>query len=280
MNLNDKLDFEKQGPLIEFLSFKENSEWKTKDHLCRIVLIRKGSLELSFDYDRKATISCSKLFFLPPNYGLTIKVLEDSSLLLVTINDENYFDNLRIDDLRIRNREKEEERICFLDMDNVLLNYIHSLQVYENNGIRDISLHILKIKELMCILKAFYSPDELNRFFSLYRSNDLYFSKQVYNLSQNIQSARQLAQALHYSYSGFNKRFRKVFGISAYLWLRQRRARAVYYELYHTDKSLKQISTDNKFNTLSHFNEFCHKILGDSPRQIRNRRCRKQNTEI
>ncbi|NDW09525.1 helix-turn-helix domain-containing protein [Dysgonomonas sp. 520] len=251
-----------QSPLIRFLTLEKDSEWNTAEDQCRIVIVLEGRLSLSSGIQ----VSSSKLFFLPAGDRLSSSVMEKSYLLIVAPTDESCFDHFCISN--IHEHEHESNLYC-LQMDGVLQAYVRSLEIYKKSRIADHSLHVLKTKELMAILKLSYSREQLSDFFRSYQINDFRFVDRVHRLANNIMNVRQLAQVMNYSYSGFNKRFRKAFGMSAYSWIRKRRTDMIYYELYHTNKSLKQISTENKFATLSHFNEFCHKNLGDSPSRIR-----------
>ncbi|NDW10772.1 helix-turn-helix domain-containing protein [Dysgonomonas sp. 520] len=258
-----------------FVDLEKGKQWTARQDYCRIILVISGRLNISFSDVKEESISASKFFFLPAGYGCLINALEKSFFVSIGINDEDYlYDSCRMNELK----SAEQQGVSYLPFNDVMSGYIRSLLIYKGKNIDYNFLADIKAKELICILKASYAEEQLSGFFSTYLTNNLHFSEQVRKLTKSVRNVRELADQMHYSYSGFNKKFRKVFGVSAYSWLRQRRANTVYHEIYHTDKSLKQISTDNKFATLSHFNEFCHKILGASPRQIRSKRYRKQNT--
>ncbi|NDW10350.1 AraC family transcriptional regulator [Dysgonomonas sp. 520] len=270
-----KFENNRTKPGIRFIDLDRGEKWVSQADNCRIVLIISGRLDTSFSDIKQESISANKLFFLPSGYGCMMSALENSSFLSIDISDEEYlYDSFRMENLK----KSEHQGVIYLSFNEVINGYINSLLIYKDKSVDYDFLADIKAKELICILKASCSKEQLDDFFSTYLTDDLYFSEQVRRLSQNIKNIKELSDQMHYSYSGFNKKFKKVFGTTAYSWFRQRRANQIFHEIYHTDKSLKQISTDNKFNTLSHFNEFCHKILGASPRQIRNERYQKQNT--
>ncbi|NDW08670.1 helix-turn-helix domain-containing protein [Dysgonomonas sp. 520] len=263
MKDNDK----NESALIRFLNFEKGSDWETKEGESRIIVVTKGRLGISSNMQNSLTVSESRLFFLPAGDHLSARVLEKSSVIVI-----NLIDSVHLETLNISSICEQKPDISCLKMESVLHAYVRSLQMYEESGISSEVLYTLKIRELICILKMSYSNEELTDFFRSHLSNDFHFSEQVRKLSQNTLNVRLLAEKMNYSYSGFNKRFRKTFGMSAYSWLRQRRTNTVYYEIYYTNKTLKQISTDHKFATLSHFNEFCHKNLGKAPSEIRRKR--------
>ncbi|NDW08155.1 helix-turn-helix domain-containing protein [Dysgonomonas sp. 520] len=275
----DEKMFPNETSPFEFLSLEKGCEWTNKDCQCRIILLLKGLLKITFAKREEMTISSGKMFFLPLGQESSIATLERSSVLIISMKDESCFDGLGMDEKNHDECDKRLNMHC-LQISDVLSEYIRSLQVYNSNEINSNLLYTLKMKELIYIIKASYSQTELNRFFYIYQISDLLFTGQVRQQSESIKNVRELAERMNYSYSGFNKRFRKAFGISAYSWLRKRRANMVYHDIYYTNKSLKQISTENMFSTLSHFNEFCHKNLGNSPSEIRRRRKNKKQTSV
>ncbi|NDW08391.1 AraC family transcriptional regulator [Dysgonomonas sp. 520] len=269
----EKFELDDRKLPIRFLNLKKDEKCTVEQSESGIVLLTEGRLNFSIPMYGEKNVSSGKLFFLPSGGVLSMSTLEKSSIIFVDICEENYlFGKQYFDKPEECEDQGNEYIIPILNINEGVSGYIQSLLVYRNNSVNDRCLLEIKAKELVCIIKAFYKEKDFVRLFSMFLTNDLNFSQQVHRLSQNIRNVRQLAEKMNYSYSGFNKRFRKVFGVSAYLWLRNKRANTVYYELYHTNKSLKQISSDNKFCTLSHFNEFCYKVLGGSPRQIRNKR--------
>ncbi|NDW08174.1 helix-turn-helix domain-containing protein [Dysgonomonas sp. 520] len=251
---------------IRFVDLDRGQKWKANRRNCSVILVDKGRLNISFSTHREETVSAGKIFLIPTGYETEIKAVEASALISVEMGEEiNELANF----YSYRPVENDNNQNLYLSFNQVITAYIKSLLTYKDNDLNHSFLAGIKVKELMCILKASYAEEELAGLFSAYISYDLYFSERVRKLSQEIKNIRQLAEMMNYSYSGFNKRFRKVFGMSAYSWFRQERVNVVFHDIYHTNKSLKQISIDNRFNTLSHFNEFCHRNLGNSPSEIR-----------
>ncbi|NDW09432.1 AraC family transcriptional regulator [Dysgonomonas sp. 520] len=273
MKFLDQDNPDKEKSEILFHHLQKGEELITDGSNCKIILITEGRLHISSSAHKKETVSAGKLVLVSSEYECFMKAIEQSTLISFALNEENHlFSDIQIE----KTNETEKRSSLHLSFNEAITAYVKSLRIYKENNIDNHYLTGIKVKELVCILKASYTQHELSSFLSTYITADLLFSEQVKQQSRSIKNVRELAERMNYSYSGFNKKFRKVFGVSAYLWLRQQRANMVYYEIYHTNKSLKQISTDNKFCTLSHFNEFCNKILGNSPRKIRNGRQKTQ----
>ena len=76
----------------------------------------------------------------------------------------------------------------------------------------------------------------------------------------------------HYSLSGFQKRFKKVFGVSAYHWMKDVRSKSIYHQINSTEKSFKEISDEYGFSSPSHFNDFCKVHFGTTPGRIRRKK--------
>ncbi|NDW08860.1 helix-turn-helix domain-containing protein [Dysgonomonas sp. 520] len=263
--------------IVEAIALDRGKLYTTDKDNSKIVLVTKGSIEFSFSMYNNVEMDCGKMLFVPSGYGFRAMAMEDAAVIFFNITEE--YDWCRA--IAVGNNQLSQDvddGISFLDVKDMLGSYVYSIELYLQKGYRDCNLMQLKIKELGCIMNVCYTKQELHDFFRLYQTNDLLFSEQVRKYSAEIRTVRQLSERMNYSYSGFNKRFRRVFGMSAYKWMKQQRARIVYHEIYETNKSLKQISADNKFMTLSHFNEFCHKVLGGSPRQIRKQRYMEQSS--
>ncbi|WP_163321052.1 AraC family transcriptional regulator, partial [Dysgonomonas sp. 520] len=230
------------------------------------ILVMEGKIQVGLF----TQVSAPNMFFYPSQDKVIIKSVRDSKVVLLRFSNQLNLCNV------ITSFDQKEDSPTTLPVKSVIFNYIHTLEKYIERGIDSELLSELKLKEFGYILKHFYSEEQLQSFFKALPGNDSLFTEEVYSLSLSVRSVRQLAERMNYSYSGFNKRFRRVFNMSAYSWMRSQRAKQVYQDICQTSKSLKEISTNHKFATLSHFNEFCHKNLGNSPSEIRRKNRTKQ----
>ena len=82
----------------------------------------------------------------------------------------------------------------------------------------------------------------------------------------------ELAESMNYTISGFEKKFKKAFKTTPHLWIKQKKADKIYYDLTMTDICLKEIIDNYGFKSDSYFNDFCKTNFGESPGRIRKNR--------
>ena len=241
---------------------------------CRIIIVRSGKIRCSLHGYKDKVAETGSLFLVPSGYKLSLNFLRNSSLMCISIMQRPVLQGLD------KSITQDVDSLFMLKSKQVIDDFINSLESYIAHGINSPELFSAKTTELLFLLENFYDKQELTAFFALYLTDDYSFREQVRLNHMKVKTVRQLADLLHYSYSGFNKRFKRVFGVSAYGWMQQQRARLVYRELLLSEKPLKEISLDYSFVSLSHFNEFCHKELGASPSRIRKNRSVELYTEV
>ncbi|NDW09450.1 AraC family transcriptional regulator [Dysgonomonas sp. 520] len=263
---------------IEFLQLDGGQSWSLEPGENKIILVMEGKLQISSSSYTEISITASNMAFYPFQERVVLKAVKKSEVVSIRFTNESVLCSILSSATTDSTMKLHEDNIRSIPIKNVIYNYIDLVKKYIDRDICDSYLSDLKLKEFGYILKHFYSEEQLLGFFQLLPGNDLRFSEEVCSLSLSVRSVRQLAERMNYSYSGFNKRFRRVFNTSAYSWMRSQRAKQVYQDICQTSKSLKEISTNHKFATLSHFNEFCHKNLGNSPSEIRRKNRVKQYT--
>ena len=235
----------------------------------RIIFIRRGVLECALEGFSTQELSAGQAFVLPGGYYLSLEAGRDCSLLMISLRE--WPSSFPLHSLTGNKGRETEEADMYLHTNRVLEEYLHSLETYLDYGLNLESVMPVKLVELFYIFLRFYPKEQLYGFFHLCLTDERAFRQQVRIHYRKVRNIRQLAEMMNYSYSGFNKRFRRIFGVSAYSWMQEQKAGLIYRELSLGRKSLKEISSDYSFLSLSHFNEFCHKELGASPSVIRRR---------
>ncbi|NDW09970.1 helix-turn-helix transcriptional regulator [Dysgonomonas sp. 520] len=274
--LNDKTqnNFHNDGTekySIETVSVKKGQVWKLNLKESQVVIVKEGQLSCSFAHFEDEMVCTGNFFLVPAKSDFIAKILEDSTFFTISIGNKlHLYSNFSIENLRNEDDEKSKDPAFFvLSLNKMMTDFLHLLDIYLRNGMNSQDLMEIKTTEFFYILSNFYEKKDVQSFMELYLTDDFHFREQIYLCFRKVRTVQQLAEQTHYSYSGFNKRFKKVFGVSAYSWMQTQRAQMILQELSTTNKSLKEISIDYSFVSLSHFNGFCHKELGSSPSEIR-----------
>ncbi len=82
-------------------------------------------------------------------------------------------------------------------------------------------------------------------------------------------TVKELAQLTNYSVSGFEKKFKRVFNTSAGNWLKQQKSTIIFNDISNGSDSFKNISYQNGFSSISHFNNYCKLHFSKTPGEIR-----------
>lgn len=240
----------------------------------KIVIIRRGLLTYSFGSHLNETLASGNMIIIPAGFRFTSKALEDSEILIFRIRTNvELCERFALEQLL---QEKEENEIFteigVLNANEVITEYVGSLVGHITSGLRCFYFYEIKIKELLFLLRGYYPKKELLHFFYPLLSNDLSFSNFIMQNYHQVRTVKELADLTNYSLSGFEKHFKKVFGVSASQWMRSQRAKIVYHDINNGNKTFKEISYHHGFTSPAHFNDFCKLHFGATPGQIRKRK--------
>lgn len=234
-----------------------------------IVLILKGTLLISYDKFEPRRVPAQHMLVLPSSHQLTVEADEDLSMIVCRLRTElQLCDHLSFEQLSVSSIGIHAG-INFLKMDERLSDYVSGLYKYIQSGLLCSSFYDLKMKELFFLLRVYYPKEELAGFlFPLFKSN-VGFSNFVYKNYHRVKSVKDLAAISTYSLSGFEKRFKRVFGLSAHEWMKKQKAKAVFQDICSTSELFKELSLKHGFSSPSHFNDFCKAHFGKTPGDIR-----------
>lgn len=234
-----------------------------------IIYLGEGTLQISYDKVENLRIKKGMLLLVPPISHLSLLAEEDSQVLLLHMNkalpfSENFSpEDLYTDEfMQIEDGytlpTEERIRTMIEGVIDIISRKIYSAYFFE-----------IKLRELLFYLSISYPKEELAKFFSPIMSKNANFAFFVFNNYMKVRNVRDLAGLYGYSQAGFEKLFKKNFGMSAYKWMREQKAGHVYSDLVRTDKAFKEISDEYGFHSLSQFNNFCKREFGMTPGEIR-----------
>lgn len=257
------------SPTIEIKNILKRKLWKTEAQVAKIIFITKGAIKISFG-DIEEEIQQGKIILIPPATKLKILAKEDTCITIFRLRVQiRLCDRYSLEQLLRDENINTVKKQNFLDINPIMSGYINMLNTCIIDQLRCIYFFEIKIKELFFLLRAYYSKKKLLCFFYPLLSQDTRFSDLILRNYNKIKTVKDLADLTHYSISGFEKRFKRVFGISPFKWLKQQKAKNIYHEINCSGKTFKEISLEYDFNSPAHLNNFCKINFGDTPGNIR-----------
>lgn len=259
------------GPSIECVEKKAGEKINFSPIVNEIVFILSGSMHFSFGKFVNQSIHENQIMLLPSKNHYTIEIDEDATFVVLRLYSKfDFCDHFSLEMLlKEKQKSKIKKELFYLTINSRMKDYLEFLRGCTEDGLKCSYFFEIKLKEVFFLLRAYYTKEELLSFFFPILSNDISFSDQVYMNQDKAKSINELAALLNYSLSGFKKRFKKVFGISAYQWMNKERAKKIYHEINCSRKTFTEIGFEFGFSSPSHFNNFCKKTFGISPGKIR-----------
>lgn len=252
------------------LSLTEGEEFQFKTERHFVVFLLKGSVKFTIDYSDEILLNYPGLYLIPKGTFYEHQTIRDAELFVLPARSSTDLFAMSYDGLLEENMPKPKG--CHvLKMTEPLSAYFKLLKYAISYGLTNPTFIELKIRELMIIIKNQYGNTERARFFYPLFECEPTFTDFVYMNYKKVKNVKALAELSCYSQSGFEKKFRKVFGVSPSKWLKFRMMIDVYNDLIKTGKPFKEISMERGFASPSHFNNFCKMSLGGTPGKLRKR---------
>lgn len=261
-----------QKRLIEKRTIVRDSSVYLKTFVKKIFIVQNGCIDVSIEADETFTVKNQSMFFVELGQRLIISAKEDSTILIFRLPDfVELNEHFPLEKLAsIKEELSEAKEIPRVLRFNKVISYSIDLicEFIDNEPLYALYFKF-KIKEFLFYLSKEYTPYELYGLFADTASTNIRFSDEVKSKAHKYNKMSELAKAMHYTTSGFEKRFKKVFNTSPYQWMKEQKARRLYYDLKMTDKCLKDLADEYGFKSNNYFIEFCINNLGASPAAIR-----------
>jgi AraC-like DNA-binding protein len=257
-----------EWPIVEVKSITESFE-KEVTHLM-IVYVMEGEVNLSYGTVRDYHLSEGEFMIFPPGVRLSVGVGEQPAKLVA---------------LRIKNRVVLCDKYVFgelwYNVDTSRLRHTHLvaipmvrifMELLVDNVTGPLACHSFmetKILELFHYLRAYYDPEELAGFTQPLVSPNAQFMYFIWNNNRKAHNVNEFARMANCSLSAFKVKFKNVTGMAPSQWLALQKAQGVFHDISAGDKSLKQISQEYHFSSVSHLGTFCRKNFGQSPGMLR-----------
>lgn len=168
--------------------------------------------------------------------------------------------------------QQETKHIYFLPIIPLVWHLLYGLKECLHDGLRCFHYFELKIKEFLFLLRAYYAKTEINKFFYLILSEDTVFSEYVRLNWNKYPTVNELSNSINMAQKRFSIRFKRIFDITPYQWILEKKAQLIHNQITATNKPFKEIAFENGFGTTAQFSKFCKKMLGKNPSEIRYRK--------
>jgi AraC-like DNA-binding protein len=266
-------------PAIEIKQVEIGDSWQTILQAHKIIIAINGRFLFSQTKNSSDRFQSGQMLLL--SAGIDTLFQSESSgneLLIIRLPDKvSFCENLRLEhlwqeaDLHSKMRENTiiPSKPFLLTTNRMVEVYLSALVEHYRLGLRCNHYNAGKIRELFHILGKSYSKEELHNFFQPLLSSDTVFSQQVMERYASCRNITELAKAMNYSISGFEKRFKKVFNDAPYRWMMRKRAYEIYLHIETGEMNFKQISEKFGFSSSSVMNDFVKQMFGKTPGQIR-----------
>ncbi len=236
----------------------------------KILFVTKGRLNCSLQGYLDEHIYPHVMVLIPAGLYCCITAESEANLLCLKLGETiNYPECTQYTNSEQNGIRQGAERVPILEFTSLITSYVTCLNYSVKQGVKDNKYMRIKAYELFCLMALCYSYEKRSLFFSMISSEHNEFSEFIYRNYRKATSIKQLANMSCYSLSGFDKHFRKVFGISPSRWIAQRKAVDIHRELCSNGKTLKQISFEYGFSSAAHFSKFCKAHMSLSPGAIR-----------
>lgn len=236
---------------------------------CKVMFVTKGEVTVSYEGFPEKLLRKGEMLLLPQGSNCVFMAKSDTEFSLFLIGNLIQL----CDTYSIEKLFSEDTAYIYvpkvLEMNPRVVTFLSALTDFNNDGLKCNFFFDIKRQEFQYILRLYYSRSDLMGFLLPLLKKNIEFSSFVFNNYKNVRSVKQFAQISSYSLSGFEKRFKKVFGTSAHTWLTEQKAQAIFKDISATPKLFKDISVEYEFSSPAHFNDFCKAHFGSTPGEIR-----------
>lgn len=256
-----------ENPMVEIICDVEFFEKDTTDIL--IMYMLSGVISLSYGMIRDYPLIRGDFMLFQPGIKITGKAKSPIKTLFIRINDHVSL----CDKYTLEKLYKEEDIMGIehkhLTSNAIIKTYMDSFAENITNGLRCVRFIAMKSQELFYYLRAYYPKDELASFNLPLLNVDSRFMHFVWKNYRLVHNVEQLALLANCSMTALEAKFRKITGMPAGRWLSEQKAKNLYHDIYCGQKSLKDISNEYRFSSISHMGIFCRKYFGVTPGKIK-----------
>jgi len=262
-----------ENPAIRVIEYEEGRKERLVTHSNILLMVLRGSGKISFRQFVGRTITSGDILLLPVHTQVRFRIEERAVVLAFQLQPSiSFCDHFSLESLYGRKNKKEKEKFITLKINQRIKSYINSLLPCLVDGLKCHYFLELKTKELFFILRAYHAEDDIADFFLPMITEDADFYAFVLANYKSVKTVGELAKKAGYTVSGFEKLFKRVFGVTAYAWMREQLSANLFHEITCTRKTFIEIGKMLGFSSSAHLSNFCKLNFGVSPTDLRKNR--------
>ncbi|MCL2041132.1 MAG: helix-turn-helix domain-containing protein [Bacteroidales bacterium] len=257
---------------IEIIELKKNENFQIQSDANQILFVMHGLFDISGKKVRDKKIQKEESILIPLHSPYVITAMEAGSFMVMKLNfNITFCDRLPLELLlELHGKiKKEPDTIGLLAPNMRLTNLVNMIKEYMDDGLKCSFFFDIKIREFLYLIRVYYDKTVVFNFFKPIYSTDFVFSNNIYKNLDDVKTVKELASALNYSLSGFEKKFKRVFNVSPYQWMQEQKAKKIYHEIHCSKKTFTEMAFEYEFSSPAHFNVFCKLFFGQTPGELR-----------
>ena len=248
----------------------ESGKLFIKENLKRhtLVFVLEGELHISSTQVIEQKIIAGKMFLIPAGGNFYGKAIRDTLFMRCSFTHNMALCNrFSIERLQIYATEIHKN-IALIPIHPLLYKELETTRYILQTGLWCIHYQRIKLETLFIELRGFYQRKDLVALFAPILGKDSDFKDKVMSLYTEVNTAKELAEKLNMSSTGFKRKFHKTFGISAKQWLIQKKKEKLLRDILMTNMPVAELAEKYNF-TVNYLATFCQKHFGKSPTELR-----------
>ena len=268
----DNVQYGDKNQVIDYIKLPAGENLKIFSELNQIIFVCNGELTLSGNGISDKKVKGGESVLIPMQNTCIFTALEHTEILVMKLNnDVNLYDYFPFNSLSEENQAPDAKRksVGFLKSNQRMIEFSDTVKNYKNDSIKNGRLFEVKVEEFLFLIREYCDKKQIANFFAPIYSADFIFSNQVLQNLNKAKTVRDMAALFEYSLSGYEKKFKRIFAVSPYKWMREQKAKKIYHEVCFGPKTFTRIASEYGFSSPAHFNDFCKMFYDNTPGKLR-----------
>lgn len=229
--------------------------------------LTEGSLMLKMDKE-KVMCNAQEMFLIVRHMGFALRQLSsDYHLVCIFFKSSNHSCKLFYEN-SLQKYSHVTYHFGTFKMNRQMKNYIRFLDSVISPGPHCRITYERYLFPIYSILNEYYGQEKICRLLNPIMGTNLEFRQKVLQTYQFNVSVADLARETGHGLTAFRTNFKKEFGISPLMWLRQQKAEAVKRALEDRRNTLKDVIHQFDFSSHNQLYNFCIGTLHATPSEI------------